>query len=98
MFLAEAVWAESDDSAALHRATAELFAQAAQIGSDTFAAFLITQVMKHLAGTPSPQKCALNPSWVSPEVLGNQTKRLNSYCGLHWLSRLSNRGCSQRQH
>ncbi len=59
MFLAEAVWAESDDNAALHRATAELFALAAQIGSDTFAAFLITQVMKHLAETPSPQKCAL---------------------------------------
>ena len=58
MFLGEAVWAESGDSAALHRATSELFALAVQIGSDTFAAFLITQVMKHLAETPSPQKCA----------------------------------------
>ena len=73
MFLAEAVWAESDDNAALHRATAELFALAAQIGSDTFAAFLITQVMKHLAETPSPQKCAIG-SWsdyvatVAPDV------------------------------
>ena len=70
MFLAEAVWAESDDNAALHRATAELFALAAQIGSDTFAAFLITQVMKHLAETPSPQKCALGKS----PAMGTQTQ------------------------
>ena len=67
MFLGEAVWAESGDSAALHRATSELFALAVQIGSDTFAAFLITQVMKHLAETPSPQKCAIKTACIGAQ-------------------------------
>ena len=57
MFLGEAVLNESGDSAALHRAVAEVFALAARIGSDTFAAFLVKQVLQNMAETSSPQRC-----------------------------------------
>lgn len=58
MFLGEAVLNESGDSAALHRAVAEIFALAGQIGSDVFATFLVKQVIQNMAETTSPQRLA----------------------------------------
>ena len=58
MFLGEAVLNESGDSAALQRSVAEIFALAAQIGSDEFASFLVKQVVQIMAATSNPQRCA----------------------------------------
>ena len=56
MFLGEAVLSECGDSAALRRAVAEIFALAAQIGSDAFATFLVKTVIQNMAETSSPQR------------------------------------------
>lgn len=56
MFLGEAVLSGSGDSVALRRAAAEIFALAAQIGSDTFATFLVRTVIQNMAETSSPQR------------------------------------------
>ena len=56
MFLGEAVLTESGDSAELQRSVAEIFALAASIGSNAFAAFLLKTVLQNMAETSSPQR------------------------------------------